>query len=137
MPLEAWFIPCVGSDKVIICNHPVWCSRTACLPTASRGVPSALQAVTILLSASCRTIKSLHDAGYNVLAYDLRNLGLSGVANGGIGSIGVLEARDVVGSLNYVRSRPDLKGKKIGLFSRRMGGNATFFGDGEISGAVQ
>ncbi|ASM31815.1 alpha/beta hydrolase [Serratia marcescens] len=127
VPLEAWFIPCVGSDKVIICNHPVWCSRT--------GLPADREPWRSIGAAGGNDFafsflpdyKILHDAGYNVLAYDLRNLGLSGEANGGIGSIGVLEARDVVGSLNYVRSRPDLKGKKIGLFSRCMGGNATFF----------
>jgi pimeloyl-ACP methyl ester carboxylesterase len=28
--------------------------------------------------------KILHDAGYNVLAYDLRNHGLSSAANGGV-----------------------------------------------------
>ena len=39
--------------------------------------------------------KILHDAGYNVLAYDLRNFGLSGAANGGIASGGIFEARDV------------------------------------------
>jgi pimeloyl-ACP methyl ester carboxylesterase len=41
----------------------------------------------------------LHDAGYNVLAYDLRNHGLSGVASGGIVSSGWMESRDVVDSL--------------------------------------
>jgi hypothetical protein len=42
--------------------------------------------------------KILHDAGYNVLAYDLRNFGHSGAANGGIASSGIFEARDVAGS---------------------------------------
>jgi pimeloyl-ACP methyl ester carboxylesterase len=67
-----------------------------------------------------------HGAGYHVLAYDLRNHGLSGAANGGIGSSGIFEARDVVGSLRYVRSRPDTRELPIGLFSRCLGANATF-----------
>jgi uncharacterized protein len=45
--------------------------------------------------------KALHDAGYNVLAYDMSNHGLSGSRNGGIAGIGLLEYRDVIGSLRY------------------------------------
>ena len=45
--------------------------------------------------------KILHDAGYNVLAYDLRNHGLSSAANGGVVTHGFTESRDVVGSLEY------------------------------------
>ena len=48
----------------------------------------------------------LHDAGYNVLAYDLRNFGLSGAANGGIASSGIFESRDVV-PLSGARRRAD------------------------------
>jgi alpha/beta superfamily hydrolase len=59
--------------------------------------------------------KILHDAGYNVLAYDLRNFGHSGAANGGIFSVGRYEARDVIGSLNYVRGRQDTHEMTIGL----------------------
>ena len=33
--------------------------------------------------------KILHDTKHNVLAYDLRNLGHSGAANGGIASSGI------------------------------------------------
>ena len=39
----------------------------------------------------------LHDAGYNVLTYDLRSLGQSGNANSGGGSGGRFDARDVIG----------------------------------------
>ncbi len=70
--------------------------------------------------------KILHDAGYNVLAYDLRNFGLSGAANGGIASSGVFESRDVLGSLKYVRSREDTRDMTVGLFSRCLGCSSTF-----------
>lgn len=50
----------------------------------------------------------LHDAGYNVLAFDFRNFGLSAAANGGVASNNRFETRDVVGTLAYIRSRPDL-----------------------------
>ncbi len=62
--------------------------------------------------------KNLHDAGYNVLAYDMRNFGRSGTANGGIGSNGIFESRDVVDSLQYVKARVDLRNMTVGLFSR-------------------
>jgi pimeloyl-ACP methyl ester carboxylesterase len=70
--------------------------------------------------------KILHDAGYNVLAYDLRNHGLSSAANGGVCTSGITESRDVVGSLEYARTRPDTRDMVIGLFSRCMGGSSTF-----------
>jgi pimeloyl-ACP methyl ester carboxylesterase len=70
--------------------------------------------------------KILHDAGYNVLAYDLRNHGLSSAANGGVTTHGNTESRDVVGSLEYARTRADTRDMEIGLFSRCMGGVATF-----------
>ncbi|EHK42502.1 hypothetical protein TRIATDRAFT_34819 [Trichoderma atroviride IMI 206040] len=70
--------------------------------------------------------KALHDAGYNVICYDLRNHGISDQGSGGMcGALGYYEARDVVGSLIYARSRSDTKDNTIGLLSRCMGGNAT------------
>jgi hypothetical protein len=40
---------------------------------------------------------------------------------------GRFESRDVVGSLRYARSRPDLRGARIALFSRCLGADATLF----------
>jgi hypothetical protein len=61
-----------------------------------------------------------------VLAYDLRNFGLSSAANGGIASSGIFEARDVAGSLAYARSRGDTADMAIGPFSRCLGCSPTF-----------
>src|SRR5258708_10693525 len=69
--------------------------------------------------------KILHDAGYNVLVYDLRNHGFSGAANGGIATSGIFEARDVVGSLQYARSRDQTPAMTLRLLSRLLGRNAT------------
>ncbi|MGW7353574.1 hypothetical protein [Streptomyces sp. NPDC054784] len=68
----------------------------------------------------------LHDAGYNVLAYDLRNMGLSGAANGGAVTSGLYESRDVLGSLRYAARRGDTADMAVALFSRCLGANATF-----------
>jgi len=126
VPLEGWFMPAAGSDKLIIANHPMGFSRS--------GIPSQLEPWRSIWASSGNDIevnlvpdyKILHDAGYNVLAYDLRNFGLSGAANGGIASSGIFEARDVAGSLAYARSRLDTRDMTIGLFSRCLGCSSTF-----------
>jgi hypothetical protein len=118
VPLEGWFMPSPGSDKLIIANHPMGFSRS--------GLPGHLEPWKSIWASSGNDFevnlipdyKILHDAGYNVLAYDLRNLGLSGAANGGIASSGIFEARDVAGSLAYARSRRDTRDITFALFSR-------------------
>lgn len=125
VPLEGWFIPCEGSDKLVIANHPMWFNRY--------GFPAHLDPWKQLGAAGGNDFevnfmpdyKHLHDAGYNVLAYDMRSHGLSGTANGQIGTNGLFESRDVVGSLRYVKSREDTRDMTVGLFSRCCGGNAT------------
>jgi pimeloyl-ACP methyl ester carboxylesterase len=126
-PLEGWFIPAVGADTVVIMNHPRWFSRS--------GLPSHLEPWRSMGAETGNVsevdfipdMAILHAAGYHVLAYDLRNFGHSGAANGGLTTSGRFESRDVIGSLGYVRSRPDLRGVKIALFSRCLGANATLF----------
>ena len=126
VPLEGWFIPAAGSNKLIIANHPMGFSRS--------GIPAHLEPWRSIWRSSGNDFevnlvpdyKILHDAGYNVLAYDLRNFGLSGAANGGIASSGVFESRDVIGSLKYARSREDTSGMTVGLFSRCLGCSSTF-----------
>ncbi|GCE07627.1 alpha/beta hydrolase [Dictyobacter aurantiacus] len=127
VPLEGWFIPAAGSNKLIIANHPMGFSRSG-IPTQFEpwhsGWVSSGNGFEVNFIPD---YKILHDAGYNVLTYDLRNHGLSGAANGGIVSSGIFEARDVVGSLQYVRNRDETRDMTIGLFSRCLGCNSTFF----------
>jgi uncharacterized protein len=121
VPLEGWFIPAAGSDKLVIANHPMGFTRSG-LPAHREPWHSAWAASGNGFEVDLTPDYTiLHDAGYNVLAYDLRNHGLSGAANGGISSSGIFEARDVVGSLTYARSRPDTRDMAIGLFSRCLG----------------
>ena len=65
-------------------------------------------------------------AGYNVLAYDLRNHGSSRSANGGVCGIGRYEWRDCVGVKQYVDKHPELNQMRVGLLSRCTGANAQF-----------
>jgi len=126
VPLEGWFIPAPGSGKLIIANHPMGFSRS--------GMPTQHEPWHADWAASGNGFevdpvpdyKILHDAGYNVLAYDLRNHGLSSAANGGVSTHGITEWRDIAGSLTYARTRPGAGDMIIGLFSRCMGAVATF-----------
>jgi pimeloyl-ACP methyl ester carboxylesterase len=126
VPLEGWFIPAPGADKLIIANHPLGFNRS--------GLPAHLEPWRSDWAPSGNDFeidfvpdyKILHDAGYHVLAYDLRNHGLSGAANGGVTTGGVFEARDIVGSLTYARTREDTRTAAIGLFSRCTGASSTF-----------
>jgi uncharacterized protein len=127
VPLEGWYIPVAGSDKIVICNHPRWFTRS--------GLPSHLDPWRQFAGATGNDFevnlvpdyKLLHDAGYNVLAYDLRNFGQSGQANGGVFSVGRFESRDVIGSIEFVRTRRETSHVTIGLFSRCVGSNSTMY----------
>ena len=120
VPLEAWFIP-ADSDKLLIVNHPMTCNRY--------GFPGHLPPWNTMFGGFevdfLPELKHLHDAGYNILTYDLRNCGQSGTANGGISGLGLLECRDVVGSIRFAKGRDDLASMRTGLYSRCMGGNST------------
>ncbi len=124
-PLEAWFIPCAGSDKLIVAMHAFGFSRygfpSHLEPWKSAFGPGNDTEIDFLLD-----YEILHANGYNVLAFDFRNAGVSGDANGGIASNNRFETRDVFGTLNYIHSRPDLAAMTLGLFARCMGANVTF-----------
>lgn len=127
VPLEGWFIPCEGSDKLIVVNHPMGFSRS--------GQPSDLEPWRSVWGPAGNDfeinfvpdLKILHDHGYNLLTYDLRNHGISGSGSGGVSTSGIMESRDVLGSLAYARSRPDTREMTSGLFSRCLGCNSTMY----------
>jgi pimeloyl-ACP methyl ester carboxylesterase len=119
VPLEGWFIP-ADSDRLVICNHFG--------PSNRQGYPGHLEGFPASNGIEVDFIpkyKALHDAGYNVLAYDLRNHGLSSSANGGISGVGLTEWRDVIGSIRYAKSRPDTADMSVSLQSLCIGCNST------------
>lgn len=120
VPLDGWFIP-AASDRLIIANHPMPCNRY--------GFPGHIAPWNTMFGGFevnfLPELKHLHDAGYNIITYDFRNHGRSGEGSGGLAGIGLLECRDVVGSLRYAKSRPDTANMVTGLYSRCMGGNST------------
>jgi pimeloyl-ACP methyl ester carboxylesterase len=117
--LEGWFIP-GSSDRLIIMNHP--------MPANRYGYPGHLEPWKEFGGFEVNFLpeyKALHDAGYNILTYDLRNHGRSGVGSGGLVGHGLYEYRDVIGSLRYARSRADMRRLKVALYSKCLGANAT------------
>lgn len=118
IPLEAWFIP-ADSDKLIIFNHPMTFNRY--------GFPGHLEPWSEFSNVEVDFVKihkAVHDAGYNILTYDLRNHGRSGSANNNVCGVGLLEYRDVVGAMQYVQSHEKLKHMTVGLFNPCAGGDA-------------
>ncbi len=124
-PLEAWFIPCEGSSRLVVSMHAFGFNRYGfpahLEPWKSAFGPGNDTEIDFILD-----YELLHAHGYNVLAFDFRNHGHTAAANGGLQSNNRFEARDVVGTMAYVRSRPDLADMTVGLFARCMGANATF-----------
>jgi pimeloyl-ACP methyl ester carboxylesterase len=120
--IEGWFIP-ANSDKLLIFNHPMPCNRY--------GYPGHLEPWQDFGGFEVNFLpeyKLLHDAGYNILTYDMRNHGRSGTGSGGVNGHGVLEYRDVIGSMRYAKSRSDTKDMKTALYSRCLGANSTIVG---------
>ena len=118
IPLEGWFLP-ANSNKLIICNHPMTMNRY--------GYPGHLNPWKQFNDVEVdfnRIYQALHNAGYNVLTYDMRNHGASGAANGGVAAAGLYEWRDVVGAMLYVQRHDKLKSMSMGLFNPCAGGNA-------------
>lgn len=61
----------------------------------------------------------LHDAGYNLLLIDLRSCGESA---GKIVTAGAKEPLDVLGAIDYLKTRPEVDGDRIGLQGISLGG---------------
>lgn len=119
--LEGWFIPAKGSNKVVICNHFMPGNRYG----FAGHLPQYAEGFGGFEMNFLHHYKALHEAGYNILAYDLRNHGLSPDTQGRTITFGVNESRDVAGSLKHIAERPDTKGMEKFLLSICLGGNST------------
>ena len=117
--LDGWFIPREGSDKLIICNHFIGANRYGYAGHLEPWTGNGGFEVNFI-----EAYKALHEAGYNVLAYDLRGHGHSADGAGNITGVGAIEWRDVIGSVRYAKER--WPNAKVGLHSLCMGCNSTF-----------
>jgi uncharacterized protein len=122
--LSGWFIPREGEGPgpVVAFVHGWLWNR---LGNISGRVPFTDRDVEFLPAA-----KALHDAGFHVLLFDLRRHGESEAGKGPL-TYGPREARDFIGAVNYLRSRPDVDGERIGAIGTSMGGNIVLYGTPE------
>ncbi|MEL6536259.1 MAG: alpha/beta hydrolase, partial [Bacteroidota bacterium] len=114
-----WFIP-ANSNRLIISNH--------FSPANRYGFAGHMEGLDFAGGFEVNFLpryKALHDAGYNVLAYDLRSHGESGDGEGSISGVGYYEWQEVLASIDYVKGREDTADKDISLMSMCMGANAT------------
>ena len=94
LTLGGWWVPVVGSDKVVIQLH---------------GHASSMD-------PDIQYLPTLHQHGYNVLMFDFRGHGRS---QGNTVTIGYLERRDVLGAIDFVKQKGF---NKIALLGFSMGG---------------
>ncbi|WP_421858637.1 alpha/beta hydrolase family protein [Oricola sp.] len=117
--LDGWFMPAEGSDKLIICNHLIGANRYGYAGHLEPWTGSGGFEVNFIPA-----YKALVEAGYSVLAYDLRGHGHSADGAGSITGVGAIEWRDVIGSVRYAKDR--WPNAKVALHSLCMGCNSTF-----------
>ena len=119
--LEGWYMPATrSSDKIVICNHFSPGNRYGYAGHLPEWNTSGGFEVNFLPK-----YKALAEAGYNVLAYDLRNHGMSGSGQHNAYNPNFFEYRDVIGSLRFVRGWDKTKSMQISLHSMCLGGNST------------
>jgi dipeptidyl aminopeptidase/acylaminoacyl peptidase len=99
--LKGWFIP-GDSKNIIISNH--------FSPGNKYGFAGHLEGLDFAGGFEVNFLpryKALHDAGYNVFAYDLRSHGESGDSESGVTGVGYFEWQDVLASIDYIRNRKE------------------------------
>lgn len=117
--IKGWFIP-ASSNKLIISNH--------FSPANRYGFAGHLEGLDFAGGFEVNFLpryKALHDAGYNVLAYDLRCHGESETGEKGVTGVGYFEWQEVLASIDYIKNRPDTAQMDVSLLSMCMGANAT------------
>jgi uncharacterized protein len=98
IPLSGWYIPpTTAPAPAVMFLHGVQANREQHL----------------------RVAKLLHDAGYGVLLFDMRNHGMSG---GEHTTMGALEALDAVAAFEWLATQPTVDAERIALYGHSMGG---------------
>jgi alpha/beta superfamily hydrolase len=113
--LKGWFIS-GKTEKTVIITHPFPFNRHGFI-SKNQGPLKLFKTDVDLL----KTAQALNQAGYSVLMFDFRNHGESA---SGVTGIGLNEYQDVVGVVNYLKSR--LRSPiQVGFVSFCMGANST------------
>lgn len=117
--LHGWFIP-GDSNELVIHNH--------FSPASRYGFPGHMENFEASGGFEVNFLpkyKALHDAGYSVLTYDMRNHGESDASANEVCGVGYWEWQDVMASLAFARSWEKTKGMDLHLQSMCMGANST------------
>lgn len=117
--ISAWYMPGT-SNHVILSNH--------FSPGNKYGFAGHMEGLDFAGGFEVNFLpryKVLVEAGYSVLAYDLRGHGASAEGEGGISGVGYYEWQEVLAALNYIRTRDDTKDADISIYAMCMGANAT------------
>lgn len=123
--LSGWLVK-GRTDKVIIQSHfGVQCSRCGFTVEGKGMMEKSLWDKDIPF---LKQVKYLHDAGYSVLLYDMRNHGES--EHRGWITWGKDERKDILAAIKYITKHPDYSNADIGLFSICMGQAASTFAFG-------
>ncbi|MBE2318983.1 alpha/beta fold hydrolase [Solirubrobacter sp. CPCC 204708] len=119
--IKGWFVPAKGEGPkpAIVFVHGWMWNR---LGNVAGKAPIDDRDVDFLPAT-----KALVDAGYSVLMYDIRGHGESARGRSLL-SFGPVEKRDFVGAVNYLRTRADVDGERIGSIGISMGGTIALYG---------
>jgi uncharacterized protein len=123
--LRGWFIPAKPAENQKSMRRPVvvwvhgWMWNR--IGNVAGNVPFVDRDVDFLPPT-----RALHDAGLHVLLFDVSNHGESGSRIPA--TYGPWEARDYVGAINYLRTRPDVDGNRIGVIGTSAGANIALYG---------
>jgi uncharacterized protein len=122
--LSGWFVPASADSRrkkatVVLVHGWAW----------NRLGDTAEDLVSNLMGNSpvdmLRLLFHLHQEGFHVLTFDLRNHGESAVAPPI--TFGPGEAKDLLGALAYLKGRPDVDPDRIGVVGFSIGANALLY----------
>lgn len=121
--LSGWFIPAEGAQQspaptIVMVHGWPWC-RLGTQSKFLKDIPGSKPVNLLPLMIA------LHRAGYNVITFDLRNMGQS--QSSGTLTSGLKEAFDALGALDYVNTRPEVDRDRVGVIGLSMGGNTVIY----------
>lgn len=122
--LSGWFIPAAaegaGPRPAIVLVHGWPWNRLGEAADNLMANVSGASPVDLL-----RLAHALHQGGYHVLMFDLRNHGQSAESNAV--TFGLQESNDLLGALDYTAARDDVDAERIGVVGFSMGANTLLY----------
>ena len=122
--LSGWFVPAAAnskrSDATVVLVHGWQWNRLGYRAQDMFANVTGSTNIDLLF-----LIQDLHNDGYNVLTFDLRNHGQSAAARPV--SFGQSEAKDLLGALAYLEGRDDVDANQIGVVGFSIGANSALF----------